>query len=203
MNIKSLCLAPVVGCLSLLLSMPTPATAQPAVPDADTVETQIEARWDKDGQLKACPSCDIDVEFENGVAVLTGEVPTTALKTRAARLAKVNGVTNVDNRISVNAESAADKTRKGLNKAISKTGDFVNSAGEVVNDSWITTKIKSKFVAADELDGSSIEVSTNEHVVTLSGSVKSSTQREAALRIARETDGVKRVVNKLAVTTSQ
>lgn len=186
----------------MLLGAPTSAIAQPTVPDADTVETTIEQRWQKDGQLKACKGCDIDVELDNGVAVLTGEVPTEALKTRAARLARVRGVTTVDNRITVEEpSSAADKTRAGLNKAVSKTGDFVNSAGEVVTDSWITTKIKSKFVAADELDGTSIDVGTKNHVVTLSGSVKSSAQRQAALRIARETDGVKDVVDKLTVTS--
>lgn len=201
MTIKTLCLMPAIACLSLLLSAPMSATAQQAVPSADTVETVVEARWEKDSQLKACTSCDIDVSFENGVAVLTGEVPTEELKTRAARLARVDGVTRVDNRITINTQSAADKTRKGINKAVSKTGDFVNAAGEVVNDNWITTKIKSKFVTADELEGSSIDVDTKNHVVTLAGSVKSPAQRQSALRIARQTDGVKDVIDKMTVTS--
>lgn len=202
MTIKTLRLIPAVACLSLVLGASTSATAQPAVPDADTLESMIEQRWQQDGQLKTCTGCDIDVSIENGVAVLTGEVPSRAFKNRAERLARVNGVSSVDNRISVEApSSAADKTRKGINKAVSKTGDFVNSAGEVVNDSWVTTKIKSKFVAADELDGSSIDVDTKDHVVTLSGAVKSRAQKQSALRIARETDGVKDVVDKLTVTS--
>jgi osmotically-inducible protein OsmY len=204
MTINPLRLTSAVACLSIMLSTSAPASAQPIVPDADTVETTIEQRWEKDGQLKACQGCDIDVSFENGVAVLTGEVPSTTLKARAERLARVRGVTNVDNRITVQeASSAADKARSGINKAIGKTGDFVNSAGEVVNDNWITTKIKSKFVGADELDGSSIEVATANHVVTLSGNVRSPAQRQAALRIARETDGVKNVVDELVVNGQQ
>jgi len=202
MTIKTVRLIPAVACLSFALSATTSATAQPAVPDADTVETTIEQRWQKDGQLRACTGCDIDISFENGIAVLTGEVPTAALKSRAERLARVRGVSSVDNRITVEpSSSAADKTRRGINKAVSKAGDFVNSAGEVVNDNWITTKIKSKFVGADELNGSSIDVQTEDHVVTLSGRVKSSAQREAALRIARETDGVHDVIDKLTMTS--
>jgi osmotically-inducible protein OsmY len=204
MTIKTIRFTPAALCLGLLLSAAASATAQPPVPDADTVENTIEERWQKDGQLKACKGCDIDVSFENGVAVLTGEVPTQALRARAERLARVRGVTSVQNQISIETpSSAADKTRKGINKAVGKTGDFVNSAGEVVNDNWITTKIKSKFVAADELEGSAIDVDTKEHVVTLSGSVKSSAQRQSALRIARDTDGVRDVVDRLSVTPQQ
>ena len=194
-------LATATVCLGVMLSGPAAATAQPATPAADTVESTIEQRWAKDGQLKACKGCDIDIEFANGVAILTGEVPTVALKARAERLATVSAVTRVDNRITVQEPSSvADKTRKGVNKAVSKTGDAVSSTGEVINDGWITTKLKSKMVTADELEGSSIDVDTKNNVVTLSGTVKSESMREAALRVARSTDGVKRVIDKMTVT---
>jgi hyperosmotically inducible protein len=190
------------ACLgTLLLGAPALAVAQPVSQSADTVESTIEQRWAKDGQLKACKGCDIDIEFANGVATLTGEVPTAALKARAERLAKVDAVTRVDNQIAVQTEtSVADKTRKGVNKAVSKTGDAISSTGEVINDGWITTKVKSKMTTADELEGSAIDVDTKNNVVTLSGNVKTESMREAALRVARSTEGVKRVVDKLTVT---
>jgi osmotically-inducible protein OsmY len=203
MNTHTIRFVAAAAWLGAVLSGPALAAAQPAPPDADAVETTIEQRWEKDAQLSACKGkgCDIDISFENGTAVLTGEVTTKALKARAERLAKVAGVTRVDNRITVEAyRSAADKTRGGVNKAVSKTGDAVNSAGEVMNDGWITTKVKSKFVGADALEGSSIDVDTKNHVVTLSGTVKTAAGRAAALRIARDTDGVKDVVDKLVVS---
>jgi osmotically-inducible protein OsmY len=210
-------LAPVVVCVSAMLTA-TPAIAQTATPSADDLESRIEQRWEKDTRLKNCQGCDIDVEVQNGIATLTGEVPTTALKTRAERLARVQGVTTVQNQITIGTASAADKTREGVNKAAGKTGEglskaaekteqglrkaaketgkAVSSTGEVITDGWITGRVKAKFTAANELEGSSIKVSTKDHVVTLSGRVKSSDQRETALRLAREVEGVKDVVDK-------
>jgi osmotically-inducible protein OsmY len=215
-------LAPIVACMSAML-MATPAIAQTATPSADDLENRIEQRWETDTQLKNCKGCDIDVEVENGIAKLTGEVPSTALKARAERLARVQGVATVQNQITIGtAKSAAEKTRGGLNKAADKTGEglskaaektgegvkkaaketgkAVSTTGEVITDSWITGKVKGKITSADELDGSSIDVSTKDHVVTLSGTVKSSAQRDAAVRLARGIEGVKDVIDRTTVT---
>lgn len=221
MNTNALRLVPVVVCMSALL-WATPAIAQTATPSADDLESRIEQRWESDTQLKNCTGCDLDVEVQNGVATLSGEVPTTALKARAERLARVKGVTNVQSQITIGtAKSAADKTRDGLNKAADKTGEGLSKAaektkegvskgaketgkamsttGEVITDTWITGKVKGKITTADELEGNSIQVSTKNKVVTLSGAVKSADQRTAALRLAREIEGVKDVVDKISV----
>jgi osmotically-inducible protein OsmY len=45
-------------------------------------------------------------------------------------------------------------------------------------------------------------VDTQQAVVTLTGSVTSATERDLAQRIARETDGVTKVVNRLKVASA-
>ena len=75
----------------------TPASAT-AAPSNDQLEDVIEKKWEADVTLK---DLDIDVSVAAGVATLTGEVPSAALKSRAARLAKVDGVTRVENQITV------------------------------------------------------------------------------------------------------
>jgi hyperosmotically inducible protein len=73
------------------------------------------------------------------------------------------------------------------------------SAGTQVDDSWITTKIKSKLAADPEVAASNVDVDTNEGVVTLSGRVENEENRQEALELARETEGVKSVRDMLEV----
>ena len=68
-----------------------------------------------------------------------------------------------------------------------------------VTDGWITMKIHSQFVPEDPLEGSNIDVDTTKGVVTLTGLVPSEAARTRALAIAKATDGVKSVVDKLRV----
>jgi hyperosmotically inducible protein len=206
----------------------TPAATAPAASTAsnDQLEDLIEKKWEADATLK---DADIDVSVAAGVATLTGEVPTAALKSRAARLAKIDGVTRVENQITIErpgataskAEKAANKTaegvgvaagetKRGVEKAGEKTAEGVGVAaretkqaakktGEVVSDSWITTKVKTKFVGEDALKHSHISVSTKDNVVTLTGTVASEAGRERAIAIVKATDGVKYVVDKLTI----
>jgi hyperosmotically inducible protein len=205
-----------------------PATTAAPAPTAsnDRLEDSIEKKWEADTTLK---DADIDVEVAGGVATLTGEVPTAALKSRAARLAKIDGVTRVDNQITVQrptdaaskartgankaaegvgvaagetkrgVETAAEKTAEGVGTAAHETKNAAKKTGEVVSDSWITTKVKTKFVGEDALKHSHISVSTKDNVVTLTGTVASEAGRERAIAIVKATDGVKDVVDKLTI----
>jgi hyperosmotically inducible protein len=60
-------------------------------------------------------------------------------------------------------------------------------------DTWITTKVKSEFATTKHLKASDISVSTNDGVVTLSGSVASEKQKTRAENIAKGVKGVKSV----------
>ena len=73
------------------------------------------------------------------------------------------------------------------------------SAGEVVDDQVITSKIKTKIALNSALSALRINVDTEKGIVTLSGTVKSRKDADEALQIALDTKGVKKVVNKLKV----
>lgn len=67
-------------------------------------------------------------------------------------------------------------------------------------DAGITTAVKSKMVADDIVKAYQIDVDTERRVVTLTGEVQTTVAKDQALKLARETDGVQDVIDKLAVT---
>ena len=73
------------------------------------------------------------------------------------------------------------------------------STGEYVDNSVITTKIKSQLAADDFLKSFEISVETYKGIVQLSGFVDSQRAVDKAGQIARGVDGVKSVKNNLRV----
>jgi osmotically-inducible protein OsmY len=73
------------------------------------------------------------------------------------------------------------------------------TTGEYIDDSTITTKIKSKLYDDPMTSGWDVSVTTNKGVVQLSGFVKSSKVKDRAGEIARKVEGVKSVSNDLIV----
>ena len=134
---------------------------------------------------------DLKVKVDAGSVWLTGTVATAAQKAEAALLAKIDGVGNVQNDVVVDKDvdrSLADRAKAGMTKT-----------GEAITDGWITTKVKWFFVGEDLLKGSDINVDTNNHVVTLKGTVTSNAGRDRAIALAKRTSGVQRVVDQLTV----
>ena len=74
-------------------------------------------------------------------------------------------------------------------------GMMDRDSDQPVNDTWITTKVKSSLLADSDVSGLDIEVETVNGVVTLSGDVEQQAQIEHATRIAREIEGVTDVNN--------
>lgn len=73
-------------------------------------------------------------------------------------------------------------------------------AGNEMSDAATTTAVKSKLAADVRLSTlTSINVDTNGHVVTLSGSVPTAADKEMAEAAAKSIDGVTSVVNNLEV----
>ena len=73
------------------------------------------------------------------------------------------------------------------------------STGEVIDDSVITTKVKTALLADTRVRGRDVHVETFKGRVLLSGYVNSPEERQTAERIARNTAGVREVNNKIAV----
>jgi hyperosmotically inducible protein len=76
------------------------------------------------------------------------------------------------------------------------------SAGEVVDDSTITTKVKTELIANRDTKARQIDVKTYRGVVELSGFVDSSQEKSEAARVARGVTGVRDVNNELEVKTA-
>jgi hyperosmotically inducible periplasmic protein len=63
----------------------------------------------------------------------------------------------------------------------------------------ITTRVHERFVGQDLLNDSDISVDTNKHIVTLKGTVRGQAGRARATTVAKNTEGVRAVVNRLTV----
>jgi osmotically-inducible protein OsmY len=100
-------------------------------------------------------------------------------------------------------KSGAVKTKdavvKGVKVAADKTEDGLSKTGEVMTDGWITTRVHQRFVTETLLKDSDISVSTDHHVVTLTGTVRGPAGKLKAATIAQRTEGVHRVVNRLTI----
>jgi hypothetical protein len=73
---------------------------------------------------------------------------------------------------------------------------------ESVTEAALTTKIKAKMALDDTLTSRAIDVSTTGSTVTVSGQVPSAAARDRALALARETDGVSDVIDRLEVSAA-
>jgi hypothetical protein len=67
------------------------------------------------------------------------------------------------------------------------------------SDAGITTAVKSKLAADDMVKAYKVDVDTQNKVVTLSGDVETAAQRDHAIMIARNTEGVTDVIDRLRV----
>ena len=98
---------------------------------------------------------------------------------------------------SIDAETAKQRAREA-GRAIGDTAkQAAHQLDEALSDGALTTKIKSKMALDDLVDARSINVTTSDRVVTLTGTVGSAREHERAVALAKETNGVARVEDKL------
>ena len=174
----------------------------------------------------ALEGSDIDVETKAGVVTLTGTVPSDAGRARAIAIAKAtDGVVNVTDRLRIAApdadvasareagrrtgaetreagREAKEEAREAGRTARDAAKETTGTAGRAVTDGWIKSKIASQFVTEDTLDDGDIDIDVARGVVTLTGAVRNAAGRNRAEAIAKATDGVKSVNNKLKVDPS-
>jgi hyperosmotically inducible protein len=125
----------------------------------------------------------VDVRDDGQVIGTTGRtddaIDREAARERGARAGEA--VADGANEIGERAAGAADATRDAL------------------SDGALTAKVKAKMALDDRVKAMDIDVDTLEGVVTLRGRVGSAADRERALQLARETDGVRSVNDELQV----
>src|SRR4026209_2410242 len=73
------------------------------------------------------------------------------------------------------------------------------TVGETIDDTTITTRVKTAMLNDPAVGGLRIDVDTYKGVVTLSGRVKSQTEHDQAMALARKVDGVTDVKDALQV----
>jgi hyperosmotically inducible protein len=73
----------------------------------------------------------------------------------------------------------------------------------IVNDAWITTQIYARFFMDPDIKGRNLSVETMSGVVTLTGTVQSTAERNQAVAKAKTTEGVKQVVDKLSLAAAE
>ncbi|HEV7516074.1 MAG TPA: BON domain-containing protein [Thermoanaerobaculia bacterium] len=92
-------------------------------------------------------------------------------------------------------EQASDTTAAGDGQVRVEHG----RVGADLQDAGITAKVKARLATDSRVGALKIDVDTKAGVVTLSGSVDAPVAKQAAVEIARGTDGVKDVVDRLTV----
>jgi hyperosmotically inducible periplasmic protein len=121
-----------------------------------------------------------DVDTTWGRVKLKGTANDAAAKTAAGNLARnTQGVRSVDNQLVVDVNKPKGET----------------SVAQDVADAWITMKVKSTFGYSSNVDGSDIQVSTADGVVTLRGTVETGVEQALAIDLAGNVRGVKSVVS--------
>lgn len=82
-------------------------------------------------------------------------------------------------------------------------GTAVLLAGCSQSDSGISSRVKSKLNADEVVKARNINVDTKDSIVTLTGAVQSPIEESRAIEIARNTQGVADVVDKMSVASGE
>jgi osmotically-inducible protein OsmY len=132
----------------------------------------------------------ITVDTAGGSVYLTGRVEKRATQELAEEVAlSVPGVTKVENRLSLKPAPSSDTV---VEKAVS------NSELEV-EDAALELRVGKNLLGEIGRHALSLEVESTDGVVSLRGRVPDRERKELALRAARDTQGVKKVIDLIEV----
>lgn len=95
------------------------------------------------------------------------------------------------------AREAGAAVRDAGEKVGDRAQDAADATRRAIADGALTSKIKAKMALDDTVKAVQIDVDTINGVVTLTGTIRSEAERQRALALARETEGVTQVVDRL------
>jgi osmotically-inducible protein OsmY len=173
------------------------------------ITTAVKSKMAADDTVK---SYRIDVDTKDRVVTLSGAVDTPQARERAVEIARTTeGVQDVVDRLTVTPgatpttgiddplqQGARETAREGQEKA-REGADRAKDAMPDIDDAGITAKVKSKFLGDTNVPGLKIDVDTKAGVVTLTGTVPTAAEKQRAVELAKATDGVKSVVDRIKV----
>ncbi|MGH9253913.1 MAG: BON domain-containing protein [Vicinamibacterales bacterium] len=183
------------------------------------ITTNVKSKMAVDDAVKAHQ---IDIDTRNGVVTLSGDVDSALARERAVQIARTtDGVRDVVDNINVtasaptggllerhdNRESIEDRVRQEGRELEDKAEREADRLGSVIADAFIadatiTSAVKAKFLADTTISGLKIDVGTSKGVVTLTGTVSSRAEADRAVMMARNTEGVTRVIDHLRIGTN-
>jgi hyperosmotically inducible protein len=99
----------------------------------------------------------------------------------------------------LNTEEAKAEAARLADRAATVATATANKAGDKLQEGGLTAKIKAKMALDDHVKARDINVDVAGSEVTLTGVVASAAERQRAVRLARETEGVTRVVDRLQI----
>jgi osmotically-inducible protein OsmY len=181
------------GAIALALVSTVGGATAAATPETGTQERSdasraagILASFNTNRHLRAY---ELSARVDGDQAKLSGTVEDSVAKDLAEQIAlRVEGIKRVDNRIMVDGNYVGPRRD-------AKERSF----GEHVDDATITASVKSKLLWNSHTDGLDLHVDTTGGTVTLTGNADSGEEKALAGRIARDTGGVTRVSNDIAV----
>jgi hyperosmotically inducible protein len=188
-----------------------PEARESAVVNSAWITTKIQAQYFTDASVRPW---NIDVTTTNdGVVHLLGTVATEDARQRAVEIARsTDGVRNVEDQLRVSTGTAAGGGQtaggdtdadRGNDETPSEDATPAGTSAEPLADAWITTKVNSKYFLDPDVSGLAVNVDTRNGVVTLRGDVDSDAARRRAIALARNTDGVRQVVDQLRVSADR
>jgi hyperosmotically inducible periplasmic protein len=151
------------------------------------ITTKVKSRLETERTVNASQ---IQVSTKKRVVTLSGPVDSQPSRERAVATARgVEGVMDVVDNLTVStAVAALPSSAAGTNAA--------------PDDGAITRAVERNLLAQPETAAEQVRVQTEAGVVTLTGMVKSPEEKEQVVQIARGTEGVQRVEDKLSVGSS-
>jgi len=164
---------------------------------------KVETKLAADNTVK---SSQIKVDTKDKVVTLSGTADNEAARTQAVALARgTEGVRDVVDNLTVAGQTAGAAPGQpgaspGQPSETSASQPSGTAPGQGTDDASITAAVKSKLGADSTIAGAKINVDTKDGVVTLTGPVKSQTEKDRAMQIARETTGVKNVQDNLSIS---
>jgi hyperosmotically inducible protein len=208
---KRLVFATLFVCLSLQFACTkgteykTEAAREPLrISDSD-LEKKIEAQFKADPQLRDT-NLSVDADADRSLVTLSGTVESEAMRTRALELARaahpgltINDKIDVKPTVVSRSEYTPDMARAEVDKARGRK----ETVGGSLDDAWIHAKIVTQLLTDKDTPERKINVDVDHNVVTLRGTVDTMTAKEEAERIAKQTEGVKRVNNMLKVSRTE
>ena len=161
--------------------------------DDASVTSQIQAKFFLDPAIKARR---IDVDTQRGIVTLRGDVARDNERAQALILARTTeGVERVEDALTVNA--AIDPPAQADTADTAPSSDV--PAPSNADDEALTAALQSRFSDDASLKAATIAVTAKDGVVLLDGVAPTVAARQQAISIARETEGVVQVIDRITV----